>query len=146
MNRRSDRWLALALAASVLYLAAGIVFGTLAGAAGLTPMRTVWRATAFLFSGAVFVTHLAVERKRRRALASSLHVAAAVAIGAFGLALSANIHGLSEPSANNFRLILALVLWPLLTAGPAFVVALAATTLGNRLARRPTEAAPQPRS
>lgn len=142
----TNRWLARALAVSVLYLAAGIVFGTLAGAAGPTPMRTLWRATAFLFSGGVFVAHLAVEWKSRRALASSLHVAAAVAIGAFGLALSANVHGLSDRSANNFRLTLALVLWPLLTAVPAFVVALAATTLGNRLVRRPTEAAPPPRT
>jgi peptidoglycan/LPS O-acetylase OafA/YrhL len=146
MNRRPHRWLALALAAAVLYLAAGIVFGTLAGAAGPTLTRTLWRATAFLFSGGVFVAHLAVEWKSRRVLASSLHVAAAVAIGAFGLALSANIHGLSDPSAKHFRLTLALVLWPLLTALPAFVVALAATTLGSRLPRRPTEAEPQPRT
>jgi len=146
MNRHPHRWLALALAASVLYLAAGIVFGTLAGVAGPTPARTLWRATAFLFSGAVYVAHLAAERESRRALASSLHVAAAVALGAFGLALSANIHSLLDQSANHFRLTLALVLWPLITAVPAFVVALAATTLGNRRARRPTEAAPQPKT
>ena len=132
--RSSPRWLPRTLAVSVIYVAIGGVFSTLAGAAGQTPARTAWRAAAFLLSGIVYVAHLAVERRTARPLTASLHVAVSVAIGAFGIALSANLHSLSVEAANRGLLRLSLVIWPLMTGAPAFVVALAATTLGNRLA------------
>lgn len=134
MSAHSLRWLPRGLAVGVVYVAIGAVFGALAGAAGQTPSRTAWRAAAFLVSGLVYLAHLAFERTTARVVAASLHVAAAVAIGAFGLALSANLHSLSVESANRALLRLSLVIWPLMTGLPAFVVALVATTLGNRLA------------
>jgi hypothetical protein len=136
MSEGRDRWLARAIAVGLLYLAAGIVFGSAAGAAGSIPMRTAWRAAAFLFSGVVYVIHLGVEWKRRRPLVSSLHAATAVAIGAFALALSANVHSLSVASANRTLLRSSLLVWPLMTGLPAFLVAVAATTLGSHLMRR----------
>ena len=144
MSERRDRWLVRALAAGILYLAAGIVFGNAAGTAGSIPLRTAWRTAAFLCSGVVYVVHLAVEWKSRRAVASSLHVAAGVAIGAFALAASANIHSLSVASANKTLLRTSLLIWPLMTGLPAFVVALAATTLGSRLMRRPLKPLTRP--
>lgn len=145
MNEHRDRWLTRVVGASLTYFAAGIIFGALAGAAGPTPARTLWRATAFLVSGVVYVAHLAAEWRSRRVLASSLHVALAVAIGAFALALSANIHSLFVASSNRLLLRASVLIWPVMTALPAFVVAFAATTLGNRLGRRTDEgAAPRP--
>jgi hypothetical protein len=57
---------------------------------------------------------------------AALHVALAVALGAFGLAVGANIHSLSTVSANQHRqlLLLSLGIWPVITALPAFLVAL----------------------
>jgi hypothetical protein len=54
-----------------------------------------------------------------------LHVAFAVALGAFGLAVGANIHSLSVGSTNLHRqlLLLSLGIWPVITALPAFLVA-----------------------
>ena len=134
MSSHSLRWLPRGLAVSVIYVAVGAVFGALAGAAGQTPARTAWRAAAFLVSGLVYLAHLAFERTTARVATASLHVALAVAIGAFGLALSANLHSLSVETGNRALLRWSLVIWPLMTGLPAFVGALVATTLGNRLA------------
>ena len=49
---------------------------------------------------------------------------AAVAFGAFALALAANIHDLGSASGYRPRMLIALVAWPLLTGVPAFIVAL----------------------
>jgi len=64
-------------------------------------------------------------------------VSIGVALGACALALAANLHALSTPSANRARLAVALVAWPLLTGIPAFLVALAATSILNKLIYSP---------
>ena len=58
-------------------------------------------------------------------------VAFAAALGAFGLAVGANIHSLSVGSTNQQRqlLLLSLGIWPMITALPAFLVALGAGAL-----------------
>ena len=63
------------------------------------------------------------------------HVALAVALGAFGLALSATIHSLLVASTGQQRRLvrLALVIWPIITGLPAFLVALAASEVLTRL-------------
>ena len=53
-----------------------------------------------------------------------MFASAAVALGAFALALAANIHDLGSASGYRPRMLIALVAWPLLTAVPAFIVAL----------------------
>jgi hypothetical protein len=65
---------------------------------------------------------------------AALHVAFAVALGAFGLAAGANIHSLSTGSANPHRqlLLLSLGIWPVMTALPAFLVALGASVVLGR--------------
>ena len=54
-----------------------------------------------------------------------MHVAFAVALGAFGLAVGANLHSLFTGSTNQHRplLLLSLWIWPVMTALPAFLVA-----------------------
>jgi hypothetical protein len=61
----------------------------------------------------------------------------AVALGAFALAVAANVHGVWVASSHQRALAFALVAWPALTAVPAFVVALGAAA-GLGLSRRST--------
>jgi hypothetical protein len=113
----------------VVYLAAGLTFATLAAAS--TQMRTTWRLAAWVISLAAFAAHIWYEHAQLRSAprTAALHVALAVALGAFGLAVAANVH--AQAPANHQRVALALVLWPVVTALPAFVVALAAAALAR---------------
>jgi hypothetical protein len=120
-------WLGVVILLGVLYLLAGIVFGTLAGSSASNQMRTLWRLAAWLTSAVAFGAHIWYEQVQLRhsPVITALHVSLAAAWGAFGLAVAANLHGLSVASANHRLLALALAVWPAMTAVPAFLVALA---------------------
>lgn len=122
---RHSRWLRTAFFAGVLYFAAGFGFGALAGAAASDPMRSFWRVTAFIVSGVVFALHIAYEHFRLGSPARSTawHASVGAAVGGFLLALAANLHDLGSASGYRPRMVIAFVVWPLLTAVPAFVVA-----------------------
>jgi len=122
----SQRWLSSATLVGLLYLAIGITSATLAGAAASNQMRFFWRLSAFIISAVVFAAHLAHEhfRLRNPPRPTAWHASLAVAFGAFALALAANIHDLGSASGYRPRMLIALVAWPLLTAVPAFIVAL----------------------
>lgn len=122
----------LALVIGIIYGTIGIVF------AWPTSHVHLWRAAAWILSAVLYAAHIAHERFRldnppRRA---ALHVAGAVAIGAFLLALSASLRSvLAGAPEHHTRLVrIALVAWPVLTATPAFVVAL---LVGAALVRLP---------
>jgi len=66
---------------------------------------------------------------------TALHASLAVAVGAFALAVAANLHARWVASSNQRSLVFALAVWPAVTAVPAFVVALAAAA-GLRRTRR----------
>jgi hypothetical protein len=85
-----------------------------------------WRLAAWMVSGVAFAAHIGYEHSRLRhsPRSTALHAALAVAIGAFALALAANIHDLGSASGYRPRMLIALVAWPLLTAVPAFIVSL----------------------
>ena len=89
----------------------------------------MWRLAAWMISAVVLAVHIAYEyfRLNSSPLITALHTAVAVAIGAFGLAVVANVHELAAGSTYRYLLALALVAWPLLTGVPAFVVALIST-------------------
>lgn len=78
-----------------------------------------------MISGLALALHFAFERYRRRAspARAALVPAVAVTLGAFLLALMANVHDLGSATGYRPRMLLALVLWPLITAVPAFAVA-----------------------
>ena len=124
-------WLATAILIGVLYSLVGIVFGLPS-----THVR-MWRLMAWLVSALVYAVHIAYEhfRLRNSPLATALHAALAVGVGAFGLAAAANIHEVWVAPSYRLLLALALVAWPVLTALPAFIVALVAA-YGLTLARR----------
>ena len=108
-----------------VYVFVGIVF------AMPTDHVKVWRLAAWAVSVIAYAAHVCYERFRLRnsPLSAALHVASAAALGAFGLAVGAIIHSMSVGSTNEHRrlLLFALGLWPLITALPAFLVALAAS-------------------
>ena len=131
-----SNWIRAAMLVALIYLVAGLAFGALANTAASHRMVVTWRAAAYVVSAVAFAAHIAYEHSNLRdpPVRSALHAAIAVAFGAFGLAIAANIHSLRVASSHHRALALSLIIWPLLTGVPAFVVAVAATS-GWRLAR-----------
>src|SRR5947207_3140792 len=120
---------------AVAYVAIGIGFAAL----GADPSHVrVWRLAAWLASAAVAAAHIAYEHYRvgtsPRPIA--LHAAGAVALGAFGLALAANVHWLFADTHGQHPPLLALPVWPVITAVPAFLAALVVAAVLARFSRR----------
>jgi hypothetical protein len=120
-------WVRTAVFLGIGYALVGIVFAV--------PAIHVqaWRLAAWVVSAIGYAAHIAYERFRLQNSPGSaaLHVAFAVALGAFGLAVGANIHSLSAGSTNQHRqlLLLSLGIWPVITALPAFLVAFGANVV-----------------
>src|SRR5467141_2279793 len=114
-------WVRTAVFLGIGYALVGIVFAVPA-----THVQA-WRLAAWVVSAIGYSAHIAYERFRLQNSPGSaaLRVAFAVALGAFGLAVGANIHSLSAGSTNQHRqlLLLSLGIWPVITALPAFLVA-----------------------
>ena len=93
-----------------------------------------WRLAAWAFSLVAFGAHIWYEHFRQRSAprSTAFHAAVAVAIGAIGLALAGMIHSLSAGAALRPAWLLALVLWPAITAIPAFLVALTVAAVLER--------------
>jgi cation transporter-like permease len=124
-------WVRAVVLAGVMYAIIGVAFAWPA-----THAR-VWRLAAWLVSAAAFAAHIGYERSmlRNPPRRAALHVALAVALGAFGLAVGAIVHSQSVVSTTGHRrlLLVALVVWPVMTGLPAFLVALVASTVLRRL-------------
>ena len=134
MNVSSRSWVRALLLVAVAYAAIGIVFARLAVDANHVG---VWRLAAWLASAVVAAAHIWYEQYR---LGSSprptaLHAAGAVALGAFGLALAANVHWLVAGTHGQRPPLLALPVWPVVTALPAFLAALAIAAVLARFRR-----------
>jgi len=122
----------------IFYCAVGLVFGILAGQAASTEMRIAWRRAAWVVSAIAFAAHLVYDQVRLRGLprVTALRVSSAAALGAFGLAVAANIHARSvAPDQRSPILLLSLAIWPVMTAVPAFVVALVSAMVLDRARR-----------
>lgn len=126
----------------VLYFLVGF------GSASLDPLvsdhlRFIWRLAAWIACAAVFAVHIRYEHFRlgNSLGATALHTALAVALGAFLLASAATVHaGIATSHAPYWRFLVALVAWPIITAVPAFLVALAvAAVLAHLPAKRLVE-------
>ena len=139
--RRSEKvgpktWVRSTLILGALYALVGIGFALPAYHVKL------WRLAAWVVSAIAYAAHVCYEHFRLRSppRSAALHVASAVALGAFGLAVGANIHSLSLGSTNEHRhdlLLLSLGLWPVITALPAFLVALGASWVLARASSGP---------
>jgi hypothetical protein len=128
-NDRAASSLAVILI-GLFYALVGIVF------AWPVEHARAWRLAAWVVSAVAYAAHIGYEhfRLHHRPPRAALHVALAVALGAFGLAVGANLHSLSVPSTAGHRrlLLIALAAWPAITAVPAFLVALALATILSR--------------
>lgn len=124
-------WLRVVLLLGAVYFLFGIAFAAFASRSGSSSLREIWNRLGFVASAIAFAVHIGYEhfRLRNSALIIASHVSMAVALGAFALAVSANVHGYRVGSSNKGLLAFALVAWPAITAIPAFVVALVAAAV-----------------
>jgi hypothetical protein len=122
---------------AVAYVVIGIVFSALDKSADANHVHA-WRLAAWVASAAVAAAHIAYEHYRLDSSPrpTALHAAGAVALGAFGLAVAANIHWLFAETQGQRPPLLALPLWPVITAFPAFLVALAVAAVLARFSPR----------
>lgn len=131
--RTSSRqaWVLGALTVGVVYLLIGIAF-----AAPHAHVR-VWRLTAWVVSGAVYAAHIGYECVQQRSVprTTALHTALAAAFGALGLAVVGALHSFMSTSAIRPVWFLALVLWPVITGVPAYLVSLVAAFALTRFLR-----------
>ncbi len=128
---RRQAWVRAALLVGVVYLLIGRLFAL------PTDHVRVWRLAAWVVSGAAYAAHIGYEhfRLRNSPRVTALHVALAVAIGAIGLVVAGMMYSLSTTSVIRPAWLLALVIWPAVTAVPAFLVALVAGAVLARLPR-----------
>jgi hypothetical protein len=117
-----NRWLFTVVLFAIVYFLVGFAFPNPPGS---NPTQFWWRLASWVVCGAVFALHIGLEQLRFRnsPLRTSLHASASVAIGAFALAVAANIHALTAGTGNQRLLAMALVIWPILAGLPAFMVA-----------------------
>lgn len=122
------QWLRTAILFGIGYFLVGRVFAVPGEHA------RAWRLAAWVVSFVIFWAHFRHEQTRRGRSPHvvALHVATAVAIGAFGLAVAGMMRSLSVQHALRPTWLLALVLFPLVTAVPAFLVALVAAVAAAR--------------
>jgi len=124
-------WVWTALLVGVVYVLVGRLF------AAPTSHVHAWRLAALLVSAVAYAAHMAYEhfRLRESPRLMAFHVAVAVAIGGLGLAIVGMAHAISNTSAVRPAWLLALVLWPAVTALPAFLVALVVGVVLERIPR-----------
>jgi hypothetical protein len=130
-----NQWLRPMLLAAAIYAVVGIATASFARMAPSIQMRDAWRLAAWLLSLLTFVGHIAYEQLRLRSAVrdAAAHCAAAVALGAFALALAGPVR--SHWGATDFwrAAVLSLPLWPILTGLPAFMVGLVTGSILRRL-------------
>src|SRR5260221_14768028 len=90
-----QRWFRIVVLLGAVYFVFGVAFSAFASWSGSNSMRVAWNRLAFLASGVAFALHIGHEhfRLRNSPLITASHVSIAVALGAFALAVSANVHG-----------------------------------------------------
>lgn len=131
-------WLRAALPAAAAYVLIGL--GTVAasraaGGAGMPAVVRILRAGSWLVSGVVFLLHLRWEGLAgRKAAASAWHASAAVTLATLVLALVATVR---QVRAGNTRpaVLVALVVWPVLTGVVSFAVGLGLSLLLRAVSR-----------
>ena len=131
-------WVRLMVFVAVAYVVIGVGSAALDKSVRGGPMHP-WRLAAWVASVAVAAAHLRYEHDRLGSSPSrtAMRVTGAVALGAFGAAVAANVHWLFAVETRGGRSpLLALPVWPVVGAIPTFLVALAAATVLARFSRR----------
>jgi phosphatidylglycerophosphate synthase len=125
------KWVWVVIIVAAAYLVSGLVSAALSRAAASAQGREAWRLAAWMISAVAFAAHIRYEHVRLRSTprTTAFHVALAVGLAGFGLAVSASIHG---HATNHPFPATALVIWPVMTSLPAFVVALVVVVVLSR--------------
>jgi hypothetical protein len=121
-------------------LLVGIAYGLIGRSFALPATHVhAWRLAAWMVSFVLYAAHVWYEHFGLRSAPrlTAIHVAVAVAIGAFGLAAAGMLHDLWTASTIRPAWLLALVALPAVTAVPAFLGGLIA---GATLRRFPSRA------
>ena len=144
-NRR--QWLWILLGVGLGYFVIALVTASLAHAP--SSYTQAWRLAAWVTSFVVFTLHTRFERTRLRSTAvrAAWHAAAAAGLGAFLVAVVALLRGGADPGHQGARA-LALVVFPLATMLPAFIVAFGLATAlwsDRRLAANPPSLSSDPK-
>lgn len=122
----------MALLAGIAYVAIGRFFPNPA------TNQFWWRLGAWILSAIIFAIHVAIEYRRGGpAWRVARNAAIGTAIGGFGLAAWAMVYNGMRGTAHPGTWGLALVLWPVITAVPGFILAYLSATLLQRFSRQP---------
>lgn len=135
-SRTPIRWQAV-LVAGVAYGVVGMVTAALAGSAGSRAGVTGWRLAAWALSLAIFVGQLRASRAiaERSPASAALEVALGVALGALLLAAVGPVRGhWHDPNLARVA-VLSVVVWPVMTGVPAYVVAYVVQRAVSRIQR-----------
>jgi uncharacterized protein (DUF486 family) len=132
------RWHYTILIIGAIYCIDGIVFGLFAGWSKSQTMVFIWRLAAWLTCALLFAGHIWYEYFRfgNSPRKTAVYTSSAVAVGAFGLAVAANIHAQFVTSANQILLAFSLIIWPILTAVPAFIIVFGITSILQHFYKR----------
>ena len=86
----------------MVYLVVGLAFGAFAGWSASNRMVVTWRLSAFFASAVAFAVHIGYDHFRlgNSPLITASHASMAVAVGAFALAVAANVHGVWVASSH----------------------------------------------
>lgn len=124
--------------AAFAYVVIGIATATFAGSAATAQTRTAWRLAGWVLSLALFLGHIGYEHVRvgNGDARGALRTAAAVAIAAFVLALVGPVRAHWNASDFGRAVILSVVVWPIATGVPAFLVSLLGGMVFRRYAHR----------
>src|SRR6266516_3727287 len=115
MASSNQCWLRVVILFGIVYAVVGLAFAALANLSTSNETHVMWRRAAWLVSAAAFAVHIANEhfRQRNSPPSTAWHASLAAALGAFGLAVAANVHALRAASGHQHLLALALALWPI---------------------------------
>jgi hypothetical protein len=137
-NSAKCRWVPAALSAGAIYLLVGI---GVPNPSSPGEAQFLWRLAAWLMGGVVFLGHFAFEHFHLQNVPRmvAFHVSLAVALGTFAIAVAANIHALRTEISHQHLLLTALIIWPVIAAVPAFLVAFAGSGILARFRAKGTE-------
>jgi uncharacterized membrane protein YjfL (UPF0719 family) len=140
--KTSDRqsWLRAMLIASILYIVIGIIFPLFSKSSATNSLPNIWRVISFLVSAVVFGIHIGYEHSRlnKTPLIIAFHTALAVAIGTIALAVFAYIRVLLASSNSHSTILIAILIWPIVTGILSFLVALVAAVIITRIKNKST--------
>ena len=127
------------LGIGLLYAAIGFVTGELSQSAGSPQWQNLWRLSAWPLSLLVFVCHFALERLKlsNPTLRTARNVAIAAGLGGLLLAVVGPVRTHWGEADFGRATVLSVVLWPLLTGIPAFLLGWIGGWVVDRFRRLP---------